>query len=64
MVQTNAHMNMDVSAFTKLDVVFSGHYHTRSNDGKIFYLGNPYQIFGMMQETREDFIYLIQKLIN
>ena len=45
MVQTNAHMNMDVSAFTKLDVVFSGHYHTRSNDGKIFYLGNPYQIF-------------------
>ncbi len=45
MVQTNAHMNMDVSAFKKLDVVFSGHYHTRSNDGKIFYLGNPYQIF-------------------
>ena len=45
MVQTNAHMNMDVSTFKKLDVVFSGHYHTRSNDGKIFYLGNPYQIF-------------------
>ena len=45
MVQTNAHMNMDVSAFKKLDVVFSGHYHTRSDDGKIFYLGNPYQIF-------------------
>ena len=45
MVQTNAHMNMDVSVFKKLDVVFSGHYHTRSNDGKIFYLGNPYQIF-------------------
>ena len=43
--QTNAHMNMDVSVFSKLDVVFSGHYHTRSNDGKIFYLGNPYQIF-------------------
>ena len=32
MVQTNAHMNMDVSAFKKLDVVISGHYHTRSND--------------------------------
>ena len=45
MIQTNAHMNMDVSAFQKLDVVFSGHYHTRSNDGKIFYLGNPYQMY-------------------
>ena len=45
MIQTNAHMNMDVSAFKKLDVVFSGHYHTRSNDGKIFYLGNPYQMY-------------------
>jgi len=43
--QTNAHMDVDVSIFKKLDVVFSGHYHTRSNDGKVFYLGNPYQIF-------------------
>ena len=45
MVQTNAHMNIDVTAFKKLDVVFSGHYHTRSNDGKVFYLGNPYQMY-------------------
>ena len=22
-----------------------GHYHTRSDDGKIFYLGNPYEMF-------------------
>jgi hypothetical protein len=28
--------------FTK---VFSGHYHTRSDNGKIFYLGNPYEIY-------------------
>ena len=28
--------------FTK---VFSGHYHTRSDDGRIFYLGNPYEMF-------------------
>ena len=34
-----------MSAFKKLDVVFSGHYHTRSNDGKVFYLGNPYQMY-------------------
>jgi hypothetical protein len=25
--------------------VFSGHYHTRSDNGKIFYLGNPYEMF-------------------
>lgn len=31
--------------FEKFDRVFSGHYHTQSNDGKIFYLGNPYQLF-------------------
>ena len=29
----------------KFDRVFSGHYHTRSNNGRIFYLGNPYQMF-------------------
>ena len=45
MVQTNAHMNMDVGAFEKLDVVFSGHYHTRSNVDNIYYLGNPYEMF-------------------
>ena len=28
--------------FTK---VFSGHYHTRSDDGQIFYLGNPYEMY-------------------
>lgn len=36
---------MDKSIFDKFDRVYSGHYHTRSNDGKIFYLGNPYQMF-------------------
>ena len=43
--QQNSHSGVDVSLFKHLDVVFSGHYHTRSNDGKIFYLGNPYQMF-------------------
>ena len=31
--------------FEKFERVFSGHYHTRSDDGKIFYLGNPYEMF-------------------
>lgn len=31
--------------FEKFNRVFSGHYHTRSNNGKIFYIGNPYQMF-------------------
>lgn len=31
--------------FNKFIKVFSGHYHTRSDNGKIYYLGNPYQMF-------------------
>ena len=31
--------------FEKFTKVFSGHYHTRSDDQKIFYLGNPYEMF-------------------
>lgn len=36
---------MDKSILSKFDRVFSGHYHTRSSDGKIFYLGNPYELY-------------------
>jgi hypothetical protein len=36
---------MDSKLFEKFYRVFSGHYHTRSDDGKIFYLGNPYEIY-------------------
>jgi len=38
-------IGMDSKVFNKFDTVFSGHYHTRSDDGKIFYLGNPYQLY-------------------
>ena len=36
---------MDSKLFEKFHKVFSGHYHTRSDDGRIFYLGNPYEMF-------------------
>ena len=36
---------MDGKLFEKFERVFSGHYHTRSDDGRIFYLGNPYEMF-------------------
>jgi DNA repair exonuclease SbcCD nuclease subunit len=41
-VMTTGH---DSSIFQKFTRVFSGHYHTRSTDGTIFYLGNPYEIY-------------------
>ena len=36
---------MDCNVFEKFSKVFSGHYHTRSDNGRIFYLGNPYEMF-------------------
>ena len=45
---TRGHMmetGMDVSVFDRFERVFSGHFHTRSNDGKVYYLGNPYEMF-------------------
>jgi len=36
---------MESELFEKFTTVFSGHYHTRSDNGKIFYLGNPYEMF-------------------
>ena len=45
---TRGHMmetGMDTSVFDKFDKVYSGHFHTRSTDGKIYYLGNPYEMY-------------------
>ena len=36
---------MDIDLLNKFERVYSGHYHTRSDDGKIFYLGNPYEMY-------------------
>jgi len=36
---------LESKLFEKFTKVFSGHYHTRSNDGRVFYLGNPYEMY-------------------
>ncbi len=36
---------LDSNIFSNFTKVFSGHYHTRSDNGRIFYLGNPYEMY-------------------
>jgi hypothetical protein len=36
---------LEANLFTNFKKVFSGHYHTRSDNGTVFYLGNPYEIY-------------------
>ena len=31
--------------FNKFEKTLSGHFHTRSDDGSIYYIGNPYEMF-------------------
>ncbi len=46
----------DKNIFKKFDRVFSGHYLTRSDDGKIFYIGNPYQLYWSDYNDKRGFI--------
>jgi DNA repair exonuclease SbcCD nuclease subunit len=39
-----SHDGLSKESFDKFDMVFSGHYHHRSDDGHIYYLGNPYEL--------------------
>lgn len=39
-----SHDGLNKDLFKKFDMVFSGHYHHRSDDGHIYYLGNPYEL--------------------
>lgn len=39
-----SHDGLSKESFDKFGMVFSGHYHHRSDDGHIYYLGNPYEL--------------------
>jgi len=43
------------SVFTKFDTVFSGHFHHKSDDGHIYYLGSPYEFYWNDCEDRKGF---------
>ena len=44
---------LDADIFQKFTKVFSGHYHTRSDNGTVYYLGNPYEMFWSdLKDTR------------
>ena len=39
-----SHEGFDASTFDKFDLVFSGHFHRKSERGNIHYVGTPYEI--------------------
>ena len=54
---------MDTKVFDKFYRVYSGHYHTRSDNGKIYYLGNPYEMFwNDVKDTRGFHIFDTKKI--
>ena len=43
----------DAKHFKKFNKVYSGHFHKRSNQGQVYYLGNPYELYwNDVEETR------------
>ena len=41
--------------FQKFDVVYSGHFHYKSDDGHIYYLGSPYEIMWSDYDIKKGF---------
>ena len=51
--------------FDKFERVYSGHYHTRSDNGKVYYLGNPYEMYwNDVNDTRGFHIFDTDTLIH
>ena len=46
---------LDMKYFKKFEKTFSGHFHTRSNNDNIYYLGNPYEIYWNDYDTDRGF---------
>ena len=54
---------MGSQLFEKFSNVYSGHYHTRSTNGKVHYLGNPYEIYWTdVEDTRGFHIFYTKTL--
>lgn len=45
----------NTSKFKKFDTVLSGHFHHKSDDGHVFYLGVPYQITWVDHDSQKGF---------
>ena len=41
----HSHGGKEKEFFRKFDTVMSGHFHHKSDDGQIYYLGTPYEIY-------------------
>ena len=46
---------MEPHIFKKFKKVFTGHYHSKSNKGNIYYLGNPYQLYWNDYKSKRGF---------
>jgi UDP-2,3-diacylglucosamine pyrophosphatase LpxH len=56
---------LESKLFGKFSRVYSGHYHTRSDNGTVFYLGNPYEMFwNDVNDTRGFHIFDTETLIH
>ena len=47
---------LDNSIFDRFDTVLSGHFHTRSSNDKIHYIGNPYEMYWNDVNDKRGFI--------
>ena len=46
----------DADVFSKFKKVFTGHFHIRSDNGTVFYIGNPYEMFFNDAGDRRGFV--------